>query len=52
MDTTLLDVLYNDLINLDEQAGCFDEHVNTEIDRQRQSIMKQIQDLEIKNGVY
>jgi hypothetical protein len=52
METTLLDVLWNDLANLDEQAGCFDEDTNASIDRQRQSILNQIKDLEYKNGVH
>ena len=52
MDTTLLDVLWNDLANLDEQAGCFDEDTNAQIDRQRQNVLKQIKDLEIKNGLH
>lgn len=52
MDTTLLDVLYNHLANLDEQAGCFDEDTNASIDRQRQSVMKQILELEIEHGVH
>lgn len=47
MDTTLLDCLYEDLIMLDEQAGCFDEETNAKIDKQRDSIYKQIQDLEL-----
>jgi len=49
METTLLDVLWNDLVNLDEQAGCFDEETNAQIDRQRQSILNQIKDLEYKD---
>ena len=52
METTLLDVLWNDLVNLDEQAGCFDEDTNARIDQQRQSILNQIKDLEYKNGVH
>ena len=43
---TLLDVLYNELINLDEQAGYFDQFTNARIDEQRWKILKQIQDLE------
>ena len=46
MDTTLLDCLYNDLIHLDEQAGCFDEETNAKIDKQRSKIVKQIKELE------
>ena len=45
-DTTLLDVLYNELINLDEQAGCFDEDTNRFIDDQREKLFKQILELE------
>ena len=47
-DQTLLDCLYNELINLDEQAGCFDEETNAKIDRQRWALYKQIQELEAK----
>lgn len=45
-DSTLLDSLYNELINLDEQAGCFDEETNARIDAQRRKIMVQILELE------
>lgn len=45
-DATLLDVLYNELINLDEQAGCFDEETNRFIDIQRKKIFEQILELE------
>lgn len=45
-DTTLLDCLYNELINLDEQAGCFDEETNRFIDVQRKKIFEQILELE------
>jgi hypothetical protein len=45
-DQTLLDCLYNELINLDEQAGCFDEETNASIDSQRQKLHNQIQELE------
>ena len=45
-DENLLDVLYNELVNLDEQAGCFDEETNAIIDRQRWALYKQIQELE------
>jgi hypothetical protein len=45
-DTTLLDCLYNDLINLDEQAGCFDEETNVRIDEQRRKLAEQIRELE------
>ena len=45
-DQTLLDCLYNELINLDEQAGCFDEETNRFIDGQREKLFKQILELE------
>jgi hypothetical protein len=45
-DQTLLDCLYNELINLDEQAGCFDEETNRFIDVQREKLFKQILELE------
>ena len=45
-DQTLLDCLYNELINLDEQAGCFDEETNRFIDAQRKKIFEQILELE------
>ena len=48
-DQTLLDSLYNDLINLDEQAGCFDEETNRFIDEQRRKLMAQILELEVVN---
>ncbi len=46
MDQTLLDCLYEQLISLDEQAGCFDEDTNARIDEQRRKIMVQILELE------
>ena len=46
MDTTLLNRLYNDLIHLDEQAGCFDEETNAKIDLQRKKIAAEIRELE------
>ena len=46
-DQTLLDCLYNELINLDEQAGCFDEETNARIDEQRRKLMVQILELEV-----
>jgi hypothetical protein len=46
MDTTLLDCLYEELINLDEQAGCFDEETNRFIDTQRSKLFNQIVELE------
>jgi hypothetical protein len=45
-DQSLLDVLYNELIHLDEEAGCFDEETNAAIDRQRQKLYNQIRELE------
>lgn len=47
-DQTLLDVLYEELVHLDEQAGCFDEETNLAIDLQRQKIYNQIRELETK----
>ncbi len=46
MDQTLLDCLYEELISLDEQAGCFDEDTNARIDEHRRKIMVQILELE------
>jgi hypothetical protein len=46
MDKTLIDSLYEELIYLDEQAGCFDELTNARIDEQRRKIMIQILELE------
>jgi hypothetical protein len=48
-DQTLLDSLYNELVNLDEQAGCFDEETNRFIDDQRRKLMTQILELETAN---
>jgi hypothetical protein len=45
-DLTLLDCLYNELVMLDEQAGCFDEFTNARIDAQRAKLAEQIQELE------
>jgi hypothetical protein len=45
-DKTLIDCLYEDLISLDEQAGCFDEFTNARIDEQRRKIMESILELE------
>lgn len=45
-DTTLLDCLYEELIGLDEQAGCFDDETNARIDEQRSKLYKQIQAME------
>lgn len=46
METTLMDVLYEELAMLDEQAGCFDEETNARIDAQRRRIMVQLIELE------
>jgi hypothetical protein len=46
MDKTLVNCLYEELIYLDEQAGCFDEDTNARIDEQRRKIMTQILELE------
>ena len=45
-DKTLLDSLYNELIHLDEQAGCFDEETNRFIDQQRSKVYNQILEME------
>ena len=42
---TLLDCLYNELINLDEQAGCYDEETNARIDEERRKLAEQIHQL-------
>ncbi len=47
-DQNLIDVLYEELVHLDEQAGCFDEETNANIDRQRWALYAQIQELESK----
>ena len=49
-DQYVIDTLYNELIHLDEQAGCFDEETNAKIDQQRQSLWRHIQELEATNG--
>jgi hypothetical protein len=46
METTLMDVLYEELAMLDEQAGCFDEETNARIDAQRRRIMIQLIEME------
>ena len=46
MDKTLIDCLYEELANLDEQAGYFDEITNSAIDKQRDAIMVQLIELE------
>jgi hypothetical protein len=48
-DQTLLDCLYEELVMLDEQAGCFDEETNRFIDDQRRKLMTQILELETAN---
>lgn len=45
-DKELIDCLYEELINLDEQAGCFDEFTNARIDEQRRKLIQQIHELE------
>ena len=45
-DKALIDGLYEELIYLDEQAGCFDEFTNARIDEQRRKIMQQIKELD------
>lgn len=42
---TLLDCLYYELINLDEQAGCYDEETNARIDEERRKLAEQIHQL-------
>jgi hypothetical protein len=49
MDKTVIDCLYEELIYLDEQVGCFDEDTNARIDEQRRKIMTQIIELETAN---
>jgi hypothetical protein len=48
-DQTLLDCLYEELVMLDEQSGCFDEETNRFIDDQRRKLMAQILELEVVN---
>lgn len=48
-DQTLIDCLYEELVMLDEQAGCFDEVTNRFIDDQRRKLMAQILELEVVN---
>ncbi len=45
-DKTLLDLMYEELINLDEQAGCFDEETNQRIDQQRGKVYNLILEME------
>lgn len=45
-DKTLLDSLYEELINLDEQSGLFDEITNAFIDQQRSKVYNQILEME------
>ena len=49
MDKTVIDGLYEELFYLDEQAGCFDEYTNAQIDEQRRKLMTQILELETEN---
>lgn len=46
-DTTLLDVLYNELVHLDEIAGELDEESNARVDEQRQKLAAQIRELKV-----
>ena len=46
METTLMDALYEELAMLVEQAGCFDEVTNAQIDAQRRRIMIQLIEME------
>jgi hypothetical protein len=45
-DQTLIDCLYEELVMLDEQAGCFDEVTNCFIDEQRRKLFNQLVELE------
>jgi hypothetical protein len=45
-DQNLINVLYEELVHLDEMAGEYDEMTNHAIDSQRQKLWKQIQELE------
>ena len=47
-DQNLINELYEELVHLDEQSGCFDEETNLAIDLQRWALYKQIQELEAK----
>jgi hypothetical protein len=42
----ILNALYEQLVSLDEQAGCFDEETNARIEKQRSKLVKQIKELE------
>jgi hypothetical protein len=42
----ILNALYEQLVHLDEQAGCFDEETNARIEKQRSKLVKQIKELE------
>ena len=44
-DQSLLDMLYNELVHLDEIAGELDEETNAKIDAQRWKLYQQIQEL-------
>ena len=50
-DKTLLDLMYEELINLDEQAGCFDEETNAKIDKQRSKVYNLINKYASKYGL-
>jgi len=45
---SILDVLYEELAQLDEMSGCFDEITNAHIDEQRRKLMVQILTLELE----
>jgi hypothetical protein len=42
----ILNALYEQLVSLDEQAGCFDEETNARIEKQQSKLVKQIKELE------
>lgn len=42
----ILNALYEQLVHLDEQVGCFDEETNARIEKQRSKLVKQIKELE------
>ena len=42
----ILNALYEQLVSLDEQAGCFDDETNARIEKQRSKLVKQIKELE------
>jgi len=51
-DQTLIDCLYEELVMLDEQAGCFDEVTNRFIDEQRGKLFNQLVELEAAHCVF